>query len=456
MTFAKAWILLLAATLLVPLGAGAGPASDGLRAESLRFAGATTLESDTSALFFILRDADAVNWRLSAQGGTLERAYLVEAAVDNPLNPENYLYSHELDSGVETLDLGAVTLASTGGQEGGALLAQGSLLSSSSSDGLILVTAVTNPTVAQFGEADVAPGEGVGIEETLPGDLLAVEVAHGSAILRGDMVLTLFGPWYSLDDGGAVTDHKTGEFESDRAGPATQVHQEKHTQTLRDAVLELSFVQPVELFATHATVDVAGTIEAADAEGEMPDGLTATSAATWSGGALLELGASSGRVTAAGPQALSSTAAVVAVPRVPFLVAAALAVGALGAVAVLALRRRARGDDIELALLAMEERRWQDALPHLTRVARRRPDDAGVQIDRALCLEQVGRFEEAAKAFEAALRAAPRHAEAHFYYARTLAKMQEKEAARVHLETALERDPRLVEMMRGEPVLKGL
>jgi len=113
-------------------------------------------------------------------------------------------------------------------------------------------------------------------------------------------------------------------------------------------------------------------------------------------------------------------------------------------------------DDLDLALLAMAERRWSDAIPLLDRVLRRRPDDAGVLVDRAWCLEEAGRVDDARAGYEAALRVAPSNAEAHYYYARTLARLRLTTGAMAHLTRALALDERLAEMARDERAFRDL
>lgn len=454
MSTMRGWTVMAAAMLLAPTALGAEP----FAARSLLFAGATTIDTDASALFYIMEEGALVDWALTSDGGSLYREYLVELVADNPLNPDAYLYNKETSRGEETIELGALAMSSRGGMLGGALLATGRADASATSSGLVRVRSVSDALVSQFGPSDMQTSDEAypGIEASLPGEQLELEISDGTMTLRGDLVVELFGPHYVMETDEGVTEHATGESETQRTGAVAEVKIEYHRLTLTNAVLQLRAQQPVQLFAGHPTIDVTGTLEVVGAEGEFGGGMSETGDAVYAGATRLTLSPASGLVAASSPDATLATGAVIAQPKIPLLFAAGLALLALGALGVILHTRRQRGDDLELALLAMEERRWTDALPRLARVAKRDPMNAGVQVDRALCLEQIGRLEEAARAFETALRAAPKHAEAHFYYARTLAKMHETEAARVHLEAALERDPRLVEMMRAEAMLKGL
>lgn len=447
--------------LLAPLAL----AASGLLASELVLTGTTRVEGDAAALLFVARD-DAVSWDVRADSATLVREYATFVAADTPLH-ESYVVSKATEWQTETIDVGALTIASSGTLPDGALLVRAEQTTlRASSPGLVEVRAVEDPLLGQVVPADVETegGDRGEIVEEFVGEFLRFTFSEGAYTLTGELTLRMFGPGYALTSDGSTTEWQTGEYETSRTAVYAEGRQERHTLILHNAVFQVHAAEPTTILMGFAAVDVDGTLAAPEAEGALtlgtqtltppPDG----SALTYAGAAALALAPQAGRVSATAPAAGIATAGAIAAQGPPLLVLASgaflLLAGAIAA--VVAYARRSRRDDLELALLAMEERRWEDALPRLTRVAKREPANAGVLIDRALCLEQVGRFQDAAKAFESALRSSPQHAEAHFYYARTLAKMREREAARAHLEEALERDPRLVEMARAESVLKGL
>jgi tetratricopeptide (TPR) repeat protein len=214
---------------------------------------------------------------------------------------------------------------------------------------------------------------------------------------------------------------------------------------------------PITLLATRPVVTFSGDLSASDPQGalDLPF-LSPAEPGRWTGSGTLALTPDSGAVALLAPAPADAAGARVA--RGPGLATVGIALLALAAAALaaLALRlRRARGDDLELAVLAMEERRWEDALPHLDRLVARRPDDPVVLMDRAICLEESGRLGEAREGYEATLRVEPHNAEAHYYYARTLARLRMGTAALAHLSRALALDARLAELARKEAAFAG-
>jgi hypothetical protein len=456
------WPCLLAVVLLVPTAL----AAPSMSASALDVTGDTEVRGDAAALFALARDGP-FSWSVTAAGGELVREFSTYTAVDHPLN-EQYLHDQWTDYQTETVELGATQIVSQGSLPDGALL----LLSHNAildarTDGLVTIHSETDPVIRQTPESpadlQTAGGDDGYLRWTLAGDYLNLTFAEGATTIRGDITLLLYGPAYALDHAGESTTMRTGKFESENNGVLARGADERHTLTLHDAILQLAAPGGARIYTQFPELDLSGSVRAEDADGSIeldgaelapaPDGALA-----WTGATTLALAPAAGRILATTPEPLVAAGGAV-VSQGPTLLVLSLA-GGLALVLALALVllavRRRRAGDLDAALLAMEERRWDDALPHLTVIAKRDPANAGVQIDRALCLEQTGRFDDAAKAFEAALRSAPQHAEAHFYYARTLAKMREGEAARAHLEAALERDPRLAEMARTETVLRGL
>lgn len=458
----RAWLVAL--VLVAPTALAA---SDDLRAESFTFTGATSVESVARALF-LSADEAAFSWDVVAGEATLHRQQATFRAVDHPTR-DTALVAPQSDWVEDEVPLGAVSIVSTGVLPGGAMLVRSddARLEGATDTG-VDVRAVRDPVVAQGGaeptDENEAGDPGYIVEE-IPGELLSMDFAEGTFTIRGNLTLLLFGPRYVVDSSEAPGDHQTGEYETTRTLVYAEGKQERHLLALTDAVLHVRAAAGALLYTEFPLVQVAGSVVAEQADGALalPDievRAADDGALRYTGDVALALSPTQGLVGASVPTAaLASTGATLEQgPPLLTLTAAAIAtLVALGAAGALLWRRRARPqDDLEAALLAMDERRWEDALVPLARVAKARPHDAGVMVDRALCLEQVGRFQDAARGFEAALRTAPEHAEAHFYYARTLAKMRQAEAARVHLEAALERDPRLAEMARGERVLRGL
>lgn len=453
----RAAACIVAIVLLAPTAL----AAQGLVADELLLAGSTRLEGDATALFF-QSVQDGFSWEASADSAELVREYAKFQAVDTPLIPAWDV--HQASPWVtETTGYGAVTLSSDSTIGYGAMLLIGAAKTQvvASSDALGQIRATRDPVLSQGvpGDAQTEGGDTGQIVHRVEGAFLNATFEEGTYTVTGDLTLVMFGPAYAIGDDA----WQTGEFETARTAVYVEGRQERHTLTLTNAVLQLRAREPVTLLTAFPTLEMDGTLKAPAADGALDvAGQTIAPPAdgsplTYTGATTLSLSFDGGRVAAASPDMIS-TAAMIAPQGPPFLAIGAavfLALAALVGLAGLWLRRT-RADDLELALLAMEERRWNDALPRLTRVARREPHNVGVLVDRALCLEQVGRFEDAARSFEGALRASPALAEAHFYYARTLAKMRQSDAARVHLEEALERDPRLVEMMRAEPALRGL
>lgn len=456
-----------AAVCIVALMVVASPtamAAPGFAAAELLVAGNTRLEGDAAALFFTSL-ANGFSWELSADSAELTRVYATYRAVDSPLTP-SYDVLHADPWREETIRYDAVTLSSSATAQMGALLAlaRAEAKIAASSVGLVQIEAVRDPTFYQGIPADAESDDGVQakVEHQLTGTFLDATFAEGVYTLTGDLTLMMYGPAYTLETGSETVEWQTGEFETSRTAAIVEGRQERHTLALTNAILQLRATEPTRVVTTFPVLELDGTIKAREAEGSLviagqEIAAPADGSLTYTGEGELALAFFEGRVAITSPDSIA--AATTFAPRGPPLLAigagAILALGALAAAIVLWLRR-SRADDLELALLAIEERRWEDALPRLTRVARSEPDNVGIMIDRALCLEQVGRFEDAARSFESALRAAPALADAHYYYARTLAKMRQPDAARAHLEEALERDPRLSELMRAEPALRGL
>jgi hypothetical protein len=451
---------LVAIMLLVPTVLAAAE----LSAPKLSILGVSALRGD-GAVVFAPSISGAFLWSLHAASGELVSTSVDTVNVRNPLVTDTELVSEGPLPQETRVTLTDVTMMSGDLIPGGALLAMGDEATNveARSIGFAELGSTTDPAVRQY-DSEVANAQDFSIRESLTGNFVHANLSDVTIFLTGDLTLILYGPSYTLTSKGETTQQQTGHHVETDGVAAWKGHDEIQSITLKDATLELRAPAGAEVFTRTLHVAMDGGISATGAQGGLTlgdaDALAAPDGAfRWTGETSFDLAPMNGALVARTPAPIA-TASGTLVPttsRLPILAASGLAILLLFSALALGLHlRRARKNDLDIALLAMEERRWEDAIPRLARLAKKDPTNAAVQIDRALCLEQVGRFADASRAFEAALRATPKNAEAHFYYARTLAKMRESEAARVHLETALERDPRLVEMVRAEAVLRGL
>lgn len=435
----------------VILIAASAAADSSFQSSSVTIDGRATIEGIGGAVFVIVAE-DGILWNAQAEAAQLERTHVGWTAVPHPADDEAWLATLVDPTGpkTEVVSFSDVSLQSGAWRQGGAILVRAPDSASVRvvAEGFSVLQAQTDP---RFDQADpptveVNDDEDLSIHEGIQGEYLNSTLPGGDVEITGDLVVTVYGLDYAI----AGEEKRTGQFETSETGGVVQGSDERHVITLSGATLRLRSHAPLYVLTADSVVTYVGSAAASDQAGAaLPLETGASTLTLTAAGGLLAITAPG--ASAAGEGAL--------VARGPALGPVALALVALALVATLALvawRRRERADDLPMALLAMEERRWGDALPRLTRLASRRPQDVGILVDRALCLEQLGQHKDAARAFERALRASPRHAEAHFYYARTLARLQQRDAGLVHLETALELDPRLSEMARREPVLRGL
>lgn len=463
MAIRGALCIVLAIILAIPSAA----AADGIAAESLEAVGLSTLDGDAAA-FFVLAGAEGFSWDVTAARMTLERTYSEFIAVDNPTYPANYLYGDHADAVVETREFDAVSLTSADMRVLGAILARsaGGATVSATTLSTMLIRFESDPRFDQGEPPTVETQDDVvpNIHERIEGDFLNATLAGGELELRGSLVLDLNEVDYTLASADGISEERTGTFETSRAGVIVQGREERHRLVLEDAVLRVRTPSDIFILTQQSVVTVEGDLVARAPEGTLEltgatRGASEEGVERWHGRAALALAPAMGRVTMAdGDAGIASNGALVASGPVPvaWAVAALLAAFLAAGLVVLVRRRRDPEEDLHEALLAMEERRWDDALPRLARALARRPEDPLLLLDRALCLEETGRLREAAKGYEVALRRSPRSAETHFYYARTLAKLREAGASQAHLETALELDPRLVEMARREAAFDTL
>lgn len=456
----RARLIILAAFVLAMPSAAAAPQ---FASDDLRVVGSATWDGDAAA-FFTLPEPGGLSWEAEAARVDVVRESTPFTAVQSPLNPGIFLTQGWGDTTTEESTYEDAVLASTQVREEAALLLLGRGAK---------VTGLTTHALDLRPEADPAfyqthPDVGAGSPGTneivgrLHGEFVNASFDGSVLEVRGTFELLLHGVDYSLTSGGERRDERTGEFETGRTAYVVEGNFSVHRLLLTDGVLRLRAADPVHVYSEQAVLDAEGRVRAAAAQGALLlDGVEVRPS---EGGVLEGSGRASLAVAAAGGRlALSQEGVGTAGALVPggpapgplAVATAALLVVAAVAAGAFVVRRLPREDDVEMALLAMEERRWSDALPRLTRALAKRPDDPLLLLDRAICLEHLGRLPEASKAYEATLRRAPRNAEAHYYYARTLAKLHERGASAVHLDEALALDPRLRELALREKAFTG-
>lgn len=450
---------------IVAMATPSAAAGGQLAAQRLDVLGTASLEGDAAALFFVVGDG-GFTWDATAASIVVERTYGNFTAVDHPLYRDVYLQREYGPAVTETAEYADSSLLGRASRAGGGFLLVGlpGTEATATTRAAFAVESVQDPRFDQGARPDVATEDGVvaSIHEQMPGEYLNATFLDGDFLLRGDFTLQLVDVDYALQTPEGDVEQRTGDFETGRAGPVATGRVETQRITLLDAVVRIHVPTDAFLFTVSPAVAMQGELRAEAPEGalELPGApLAPGESARWTGEARLLLSPAAGRVHVAdGDAGIASQGARVPAGPLPgaWALGLLLLAATLAAAAVLARRRRDPREDLDAALLAMEERRWSDALPRLTRALARRPDDPLLLLDKALCLEETGRLREAAKGYEAALRRAPRNADAHFYYARTLAKLREAGASRAHLEEALDLDPRLGELARREAAFHAL
>lgn len=446
------------AMMLVP-SVSAAPLDSALR---LDVVGAASIDAAADAIFLMAGD-EGFSWEATAASVKLERTWCDKREVRSQEVPvvggrtPGYV-TCVAEPRTETIDFTDARLQGLATPLGGALLAmaltQTPLLRVDAPQGLSVVPEKEPRADQAGGPPSVDEGDAVDweIHEALPGPTLNLTTKGSVIELRGTFLLRPSWVTYRIFSPQGVTDARTGEWRESEDAAVTEGRAERHVLLLEDAVLTLRTSGDAHVFAAAPTVALDGLVTAEGAGDLAKLGLVPDEGGAWRGATTLTLGFDGGRVALAPATVLQQSGAMRAA-RTPALLA--WGVGALAlvaaAVAVVAMRRRRdEGDALELALLAMEEHRFGDALPHLERALRERPDDADLLVDRALCLEETGQLNDARDGYEAALRAQPFNAETHYYYARTLARLRNSTAALAHLSRALSMDARLGELARQE------
>lgn len=433
-------------------------ANDAFTSTSLRIDGAATLDGPASALFLVATNRGA-SWDLTADKVIVERSYEEFVGTSTPQ------YSHMTPPQTERSTYGASVLASTAFRPEGAILAQvasGMLKLDAATSGTMAMNAVKDPQVdegprpqATVGLTGNSQAPDYRIHERILGSFVNITSTAGDYRLAGDITLLIFESDYTLESGGKTTEMRTGRVVTSETGVIVQGRVERQTLHLTNAVLHARAPSSATVFSEHPVVSFTGALAAVGNHGALSiPTLSLGTDGRWTGTATIALAPSGDFVTVAPTTTLAAssvnTRAAVAPPALQ-LALILLALAGLVVTALVLLRRRELGvDHLQVALLAMEERRWTDALPHLDRILAKRPADASILMDRALCLEEVGRLDAARAGYEAALAAEPHNAELHYYYARVLARLRMSTASMAHLTRALALDSRLAELARGE------
>ncbi|MFA5861662.1 MAG: tetratricopeptide repeat protein [Candidatus Thermoplasmatota archaeon] len=414
----------------------------------------------TASAFFLEATSLGASWDAKASQVVVERTYSEFVGIEKPR------YSNTYATHTESRAFEASTLVSSSFRDGGAILVRSSttpILVDATTTHQTGIAAITNPRVDEGGHQTTAnpaasrDGLDGTIHETIAGTFVNLTSAAGDYELRGDITLQIYEVDYSITSGGRSTQMQTGRIVTDdKAGVVEQGRFEAQVIHLRDATLRVRAPSAATLFSQHPLVTFSGELTADNGRGNLEiSTLKLSSEGHWTGSATLDLAADGGLIHVAPSTQLaasSSGARAAAAPQALQLALVLLALAALVVTVLVMLRRHELGaDHLELALLAMEERRWTDALPHLDRVLAKRPTDASLLMDRALCLEEAGRLDAARAGYEAALAAEPHNAELHYYYARVLVRLRMTTAAMAHLTRALSLDARLAELARGEP-----
>lgn len=449
---------LVVAAMLVVLTPSVLAADAPFTARGLTLDGAATLDGPSDA-FLATGTGDApFTWTLTAESAVIERTTMPWREVRDPTGRPLVAKYDDAQTRTERLTFTQVHVRSVGTEDVLGLFARG--------DGL-RATLVTSQDVALAPAQDPVFQQGpppeyespatplLSIVETVPGDYVLTRASGATFTLEGDdLALTLVGPDYALDAAEGEYAGRTGWYETQSLPGYAEGLVERQVIRLTHAFLRVDAPLDAQLASHAPRLAFQGALVAQDPDGAFPLDLPTTTGKAWTGQGALELAPDAGRLLARSPSDVHAAGAgtVTRSPSVvPYAVAAFLLVAV--ALAALVLLRRRRGEDedpVALALLAMEERRWEDALPHLDRALHATPRDAKLLVDRALCLEESGRLSAAREGYEAALAAEPGNAETHYYYARTLARLRNPTSALAHLARALTMDERLAELARRE------
>jgi hypothetical protein len=431
----------------------------------LTLAGDVTVSGPGEALF-VPRGSQGLAWEGFAKSVVIERTYSnatrflgdVEYVGDNPrdvFHTDVQTYGPSRLGSLETR-MHATLLARALGSP---------FETTGATRGIVDAHAEEDPVIGAEDEesVDVSLTQSVNyvVADELDGTFVNLTSGRATYELRGTLTLQLYDVDYAVRTDSGDVAHRTGHYATGELGPVERHRYEIHRITLTDAVVVVVAPDAATLFARDPVVTFDGSVLAEEGEGTLHLGASAFTAdgATeeYRGSGTLVL-RPAGEFLTVGTQASGARGGALAgaAPMPAYVLAAAGALLVLVvAVVALALRRRAPEASLDAALLAMEERRWEDALAHLDRIVAQSPMDPMLLLDRAICYEETGRLEEARADYEAALIEAPGNAEAHYYYARVLARLRMSTACLAHLSRALALDDRLRELARREAAFSG-
>lgn len=445
----RAFVVAVALSLLAP-AALAAPGE-------AQILGRAHVDADAAALFALASDG-AFAWSATASSVVVERTFTNYSTVQGPYGGPVSVYG---DPARATEVYGASVLVSTRAGADGALLAEpasGALqLAGDHPTGLRLAS-VADPKLDQGAAQDLREGDEATytIHATYPGSFVLLDAPGGAIEARGTFTLRLYDVDYAIRSEAASASERTGKLSDYATAGASTGRVEAQRVTLVDGVLRLQ-AAGAKVLAAAPVLRFDGTLvtEGSDASRL---GLDAAGPGRYQGAAVLTAKPDGGAL-----DLLAASAQAPGRALLPGATAASLflplVVGVLALIGATAwwLTRRARrfDDDLGEALLAMEEKRYADALAPLERARLRRPHDPLVNLDLALCLDESGRLDEAKAQYEATLALAPANAEALYYYARCLARLCLGPESEAHLAEALVLDPRLEEMARRESAFRG-
>ncbi len=456
-------LTLFAVILLALAGAPSATAAGAFTSDAFLLAGDMVIEGPAAGLL-ALDESSSLSWEAVAASAVIVREYANRTQVDGTFVE----LVGDADGSVRHTvreNFGSLRLQSGSARSNAAFLAtagDGGFEVTSTSAGFVGIESADEPTFGQAPvQVDAGPGESpyFGVGATLEGAFVNLTSGAATLELRGTFSFQLFDVDYSVRDATGPSAKRTGVFDLDSTGPVRSSRVEIHTITLTDAVL-LLHAPSSTMYAREPTVIFDGTLRATGASGDMAlDGVPLRmvgSTAEWRGATALAFSPNGESVRVSSGESIVQGSTALSAARVPW-VAAGLGI-ALTAVAIvlvaLLVRRRREAPNLEAALLAMEDRQWGVAIRHFDGLIAQGPADAILLVDRAICLEETGRLVEARASYEDALREQPAHAEAHYYYARVLARLHVSTGALAHLSRALALDDRLIELARKEPAFR--
>jgi hypothetical protein len=312
-----------------------------------------------------------------------------------------------------------------------------------------------------------------------------VTVPDGSFVEGGAYDAFLFGITYQVDQAGTRTTYQSGENSQYAAGPASRMQTEKDVLELTSGTLTAAALSPAQLFVPASDVVLSGMATAAGATGSVSDarGTWVANDATvgLDGAGTLHLSATQGSPSSSIAPADASSLLTLAFSgswnpsgfqflpaATPLLNAESERVGAvaagsglllLGFVGAIAWRKRHPGNQnglVEDAVLRMEAGDLAGALEKLNAALASDPRSAVLHLDRAHCLERIGRGAEARRAFEMAVRNDPENAEAHYGLAKNLAAAGLGPSAIAHLSRAFSLDEGFARQALEEPAFRTI